>query len=245
MGSLIDMTGQKIGKLTVLRRDESKPRGHGHTVHWICQCECGNIVSVSGTNLRCGNTHSCGCLQKETMTKIRKLDITGKQYGFLVAEYCTGKKDNNGSYIWHCNCLNCGSSKDVSIQSLRTGRTRSCGCLSSSFGELKIKQLLETHQINFIRQFAFDDCVSNKNYKLKYDFAIFKGPSLHCLIEIQGVQHSNLNEKFDDKDRFIERQSRDNIKKQYCQEHNIPLIEIDYKDLDLIDWKELQSRCNL
>lgn len=245
MGAFIDMTGKKIGRLTVLKRDESKPRGHGYRVSWICKCDCGNIVSVEGTNLRQGNTKSCGCLQKETISNIRKLDITGKQYGFLIAKYPTGEKDSNGSYIWHCECLNCGGFKDVSIQSLRQGRTRSCGCLSTSFGERKIKQLLEENQINFIQQYTFDDCISNKNYKLKFDFAIFKGIQLYCLVEVQGVQHNQLNNKFDNTDSFSERQLRDNIKRQYCINHSIPLIEIPYRDIDKIDWNYLKERCNL
>jgi len=28
---------------------------------WICRCDCGNIVSVVGAELRSGNTSSCGC----------------------------------------------------------------------------------------------------------------------------------------------------------------------------------------
>lgn len=240
-----DMTGQRFGKLTVLRRDESKPKGHGHKIYWICQCDCGNITSVIGTNLRKGLTKSCGCLQKQTMSNMRKLDITGKQYGFLVALYPNGEKDKNGSYIWHCKCLNCGNFKDISVALLQQGHTKSCGCLSSSYGELKIKQLLENHSINFIKEYSFDDCVSNKNYKLRFDFAIFKNTKLHCLIEVQGIQHTIENNKFDNTDTFSERQQRDNIKRQYCIDNNILLVEIPYSDIDSIQWEELKRRCNL
>lgn len=43
-----DLNGQRFGKLTVIERDLSKPSGHQHKVSWLCQCECGNIVSVEG-----------------------------------------------------------------------------------------------------------------------------------------------------------------------------------------------------
>ena len=56
---LIDLTGQKFGKLTVLSR--GKNRGIQPT--WICKCECGSVNEVIGSNLRKDNgTFSCGCL---------------------------------------------------------------------------------------------------------------------------------------------------------------------------------------
>ena len=35
--ALRDLTGQRFGRLTVLYRDESKPKGHGCKVYWICK----------------------------------------------------------------------------------------------------------------------------------------------------------------------------------------------------------------
>ncbi len=48
----IDHSGRRKGKLTALRKDETKRS------HWICQCECGNLKSIrfSATGAR-----SCGC----------------------------------------------------------------------------------------------------------------------------------------------------------------------------------------
>lgn len=56
-----DITGQRFGKLVALYPDTkevSTPQ------KWICRCDCGNLCSVSITNLRNGHTQSCGCLQK-------------------------------------------------------------------------------------------------------------------------------------------------------------------------------------
>jgi hypothetical protein len=50
--------------LTVLERDSTKPRG---VVYWLCQCDCGKIISVQSANLkrRDGNqTVSCGCYHR-------------------------------------------------------------------------------------------------------------------------------------------------------------------------------------
>lgn len=59
MGTRKDMTGQKFGRLTVIKYAYSDKH---HNAVWQCQCECGNIIEVRGDTLRNGNTKSCGCL---------------------------------------------------------------------------------------------------------------------------------------------------------------------------------------
>ncbi len=62
MSKLIDLTGQRFGRLTVIKRTENNKR---RKVQWLCQCECGTIKKVSGVCLRRGETISCGCYQRE------------------------------------------------------------------------------------------------------------------------------------------------------------------------------------
>ena len=243
--ALRDLTGQKFGRLTVLHRDESRPKGHGKPVYWVCQCECGNVKSIYAHSLTTGKTQSCGCLHKEQFSKLRFDDISGQQFGFLIPLHITGEKDQFGGYIWHCKCTNCGGFKDVPATLLKQGRTKSCGCLGASYGEAKIKQLLQENEVSFIEQYSFDDCKSNKNYKLRFDFAIFKGQNLHCLIEYQGIQHYQSSPQFDKWENPTERQERDNIKREYCKNNNIVLIEIPYTDEKKLDWKYLKEKCNL
>lgn len=59
--STINLVGKRFGLLTVLKLDTQKsiPK----IKYWICQCDCGNIVSVRGTNLNSGDTQSCGCMK--------------------------------------------------------------------------------------------------------------------------------------------------------------------------------------
>lgn len=68
---MIDITGQKFGRLLVICRVENSPSGK---TQWKCQCECKdeNIIIVSGDCLRRGITKSCGCLQKEITSKRSK-----------------------------------------------------------------------------------------------------------------------------------------------------------------------------
>ncbi len=65
MPKLIDLTGQKFGRLTVLERTGNSTDGKAR---WICECECGNVLVVQGNHLREGVTRSCGCLAIETRT---------------------------------------------------------------------------------------------------------------------------------------------------------------------------------
>lgn len=58
MGKLIDLTGLKYGRLTVLSRSAN----NGTKTEWKCLCECGETAIVEGWYLRSGHTKSCGCL---------------------------------------------------------------------------------------------------------------------------------------------------------------------------------------
>lgn len=70
---LIDLTDQKFGKLTVLKRDENKPKGKSKFAYWICKCDCGNLTSVRGDHLRDGSTIGCGCGNSRGEFKIRQI----------------------------------------------------------------------------------------------------------------------------------------------------------------------------
>ena len=66
MGKKIDMSGQRFGKLTVLREDTSKA---GTAAWWICRCDCGEITSAKGTSIRYGTTSSCGCGRIDSLAR--------------------------------------------------------------------------------------------------------------------------------------------------------------------------------
>lgn len=68
--NMVDLTGQKFGRLTVeyptVRRDR---RG---SVYWHCLCECGREAEISESALRHGNCQSCGCLREEKQKELPK-----------------------------------------------------------------------------------------------------------------------------------------------------------------------------
>lgn len=67
MGKFIDITGQRFGRLKVIELVSKNNRGQ---TRWLCECICKNERIVQGSNLKNGNTKSCGCLPKETARKI-------------------------------------------------------------------------------------------------------------------------------------------------------------------------------
>ncbi len=61
MPKLVDLTGQRFGRLVVLNREKNRKSN----ATWLCKCDCGNQKIVVGDYLRTGRTKSCGCLDKE------------------------------------------------------------------------------------------------------------------------------------------------------------------------------------
>lgn len=63
---LMDLTGQRFGRLTALGPVQEADR----TVsYWRCRCDCGKEVICHKENLRAGITRSCGCLLEEQRKK--------------------------------------------------------------------------------------------------------------------------------------------------------------------------------
>lgn len=59
MSRFIDLTGQKFGRLEVLKQ---AGKDKWRNFRWLCKCNCGNKVIVSSGHLRNGSIKSCGCL---------------------------------------------------------------------------------------------------------------------------------------------------------------------------------------
>ena len=92
MGKFIDLTGQKFGRLTVI-----KYLGHSK---WLCKCECGKETITSGYCVRSGNAKSCGCLRTERiMEEGKKRKTHGLRNTRLYRIWCHMKER---CYKHHC-----------------------------------------------------------------------------------------------------------------------------------------------
>ena len=151
MGKIKDLTGQKFGRLTVLRLDEErnciekerKKKGEikRASIYWLCNCDCGkNYISIRGNDLYNNKRKSCGCLYNEN-AKNKRIDLTGKIFGRLtvieVNEEETNKErervkngeTSSSSVIWKCKCC-CGNKNILNVRAnnLLSGTSTSCGC---------------------------------------------------------------------------------------------------------------------
>lgn len=80
MPNFIDLTGQRFGRWTVIRRAPQSQTG-GKKILWVCKCDCGEIREVLGDSLRSGKSVSCGCFRADTIREI------GKRYKEKVKKY--------------------------------------------------------------------------------------------------------------------------------------------------------------
>jgi hypothetical protein len=117
---LIDIAGQRFGRLTVLHMARSQSLSRRWV--WACVCDCGNTARVSGSNLRDGTTLSCGCFNRDKQGQ----DLTGLRFSHLVAVRLNGHAAD-GKFNWLCQC-DCGNFVTVRSSALRSGNTKSCGC---------------------------------------------------------------------------------------------------------------------
>ena len=226
-----NLIGNKYGKLTVLSKTDE--RKHGYVVY-ECLCDCGNHHKVTSYALKSGNIKSCGCSKKETLSIKAESQMIGKKFGLLTV---IGKdemnKSPNGSYKWLCQC-ECGNTCSVSTQNLKQNKTQSCGCLTISHGELKIRQLLDANNIPYETEKQFDGCRNPKtNFPLRFDFYV----NNQYLIEYDGRQHYVEDGGWGES--LTDIQQRDEYKSNWCKENNIPLIRIPYTSYSSLTIEDL------
>ena len=73
-----DLTGLRIGKLTVLEPTDQRVRS---AVVWKCRCDCGREIFVESRRLKPGVIYSCGC--EDSPYTVGK-DLTGLRFGKLT-----------------------------------------------------------------------------------------------------------------------------------------------------------------
>ena len=93
---VIDMTGQKLGRLTVLGRAENAKNGKAQ---WICLCDCGKTTKVTGVDLRSGHTVSCGCFHTERSSLVLSAISKGK-VGDKNNAYRHGERHSKLYSVW-------------------------------------------------------------------------------------------------------------------------------------------------
>lgn len=124
MSHRIDLIGERFGRLMVIEYDHSNKRGEPY---WKCLCDCGNHVVARGIDIKWCGTSSCGCLKTDRLSECKTNDVHGQRFGRLTVIQRHGI-NKYGNVTWECKC-DCGNVIIVSGKSLRSGNTKSCGCL--------------------------------------------------------------------------------------------------------------------
>lgn len=248
LGNAKNLSNQHFGLLTVKYRTENR----GTRTMWVCECECGTIKPIPAQDLTQHKTISCGC-QNRVKASQRMLEYNlnnqsiqiGDKFGLLeVIDYegLRKQKSRDKNESWYiCKC-SCGTIKPIRGNDLITGGVISCGCVCS-VGETRIKQILDTYNINYKTEYIFNDLKNpTTNKPLRFDFAIFQNNQLQYLIEFDGRQHFYGPEGvWTQGGTLKDLQYRDNLKDQYCKSNNIILKRIPYTALPHLSYEEIIS----
>ena len=101
MPNIIDLTGKRYGRLSIIKQVED----HRHGTYWLCKCDCGKEKVIRGQSLREGLSKSCGCGITEAAK--RRFTTHGmsktRLYNIWVNMHRRCEYEKNGGYSY------CGS----------------------------------------------------------------------------------------------------------------------------------------
>lgn len=198
-------------------------------IQYKCQCvQCGKESLATYFELTSGRRNCATCSIRARFDQKRE-DLTKQKFGMLQPIEYEGYK-NHRAY-WKCQC-DCGKTISVREHDLKTGNTRSCGCIKSK-GERNIFNILNENKISFLSQYS-PPISTQRQGRVFYDFALLNELSeVIRLIEFDGEQHFSNTFNYSEEN-YQYYLSLDTLKNQYAFEHNIPLVRIPYKERDNI-----------
>lgn len=156
MWRIVNVAGQTFGRLAAIYPTEKRVRGR---VIWVFRCVCGEVVEKPASRVKSGEIKSCGCLSRmQASARLRKAqevaalvnfrDLSNKRFSRLkVLElYRRGMRagTTNHDSLYLCRCR-CGNEIVVRSGSLKSGNTRSCGCLKSELLAKRVKAQPRSH----------------------------------------------------------------------------------------------------
>jgi DNA-directed RNA polymerase subunit RPC12/RpoP len=137
----------------------------------------------------------------DTKIKIRH-DVCGHEYSVAPIKFLDNRR-----------CPQCNMSKLPKV----------------SKGVKTIEEFLRNNGISFDTEVYFDNCKSDKNRKLYFDFAIHVSDTEYFLIEFDGKQHFQTSKAFTGHN-LSESIKRDSVKDNFCKDNGITLHRIIYTE---------------
>ena len=195
--------------------------------------ECGETFEITPIKFKFRGTR-CPCQRNRTSWNTKNfkqamLTHMGPDFT-LLTEY---KGLYEKSLVRHESC---GNEFYITTRLLIT--RGKCPYCKSSRGETLVRDILNKLNIDFIEQYRDHNC----KYKLKLSFDFYL-PEYNTIIEYQGLQHYRYVPSFQSGKVFKEGQIRDDIKRKYCKDNNINLIEIPYNEKNVE--REIKTRLNI
>lgn len=168
---------------------------------------------------RCSHCYSS---KKRTLDDVREeVSIICKDK-FSVVGY-----NGTDRVILQCKC---GNILTRPMTEIRKNKGAFCNACKSSTGIRAIESFLVKNNIDFIKEYRFEDCKYKK--MLPFDFYL---PKHNILIEFDGEHHYRPLKHWGGEKRFKETQLRDSIKNEFCKSRNIKLIRISFKQENKIE----------
>lgn len=143
MNEKVNYDGVKFGMLTVLEDGNGLYEGKQKRRSVVCKCDCGNTKEILLRQIIRNNQKSCGCLAP-TKTEVSPGDSFGlwKVIRETDGYFKDGKKLGRAFEV---ECV-CGKHKEVSLQCLKKGESKSCGCQGKIRVEkIKIEKVIPTN----------------------------------------------------------------------------------------------------
>ena len=196
-------------------------------VEWKCKI-CGSVWESKMCNLLDGNTHCYTCSKKRIRETVLLPNEVFLDRVSKILPHIQPLEKFDGYYVkLKCKCNRHNKLFLSTPHSLLKGQ---CGCplCYETHGERKLRIILEKYGLEIEQQFTFNDCKDEA--LLKFDGYCKQH---HIAFEFHGEQHYRVVD-FSGKDykraekQFEKMQRRDQIKRDYCIQHGIILIEIPY-----------------
>ena len=188
------------------------------------QCALGHVWIASASSIinnktwcpKCGNIHKGNILRKKNGIEYLN-NLARKNNGICLS---TSYQTVNNKYKWKCQ----NGHIWLAIAKHISNGTWCPICNKESKGEKEISRILNELNVNYIREYTFNDC-RGKKQPFRFDFYL---PDYNCCIEYDGEQHFIHRETGIFENKLEKIKESEIIKTNYCKKNNIKLIRIPY-----------------
>lgn len=116
MPNLIDLTGRKIDRLTIIGRAPNTKTG----VAWYCRCDCGNECIATSHVLKANRVHSCGCYAREAGSRNIRAFLASGTTGSKNTNYRHGgfldEQSKKIYWVWNAIIRRCEDPKNKAYE---------------------------------------------------------------------------------------------------------------------------------